>query len=117
MSRLDSVIRRLQAQRACLDRACEMSSNHNGVNNAHSCCVPADDHIFLGDLDHTLHQAIDTIGRDVVLVHSDVFTGYTDVDVWVATMMAECLPALMKPDCLILSDMDRVGNIGHSSMT
>ena len=87
MSRLDSAIRRLQAQRACLDTAAGMITGMPGVvlelglgNGrtfdhlrsrlperdiyvfdrqvaAHPDCIPRDDHLFLGDLAETLPRA------------------------------------------------------------
>ena len=80
MSRLDSAIRRLEAQRACLDRAAELLDGvpghvfELGLGNgrtydhlrerfpsreifvfemkisAHPSCIPDDDHLFLGDV-------------------------------------------------------------------
>ncbi len=93
MSRLDSFIRRLQAQRACLDWAAAKLQHlpghvlELGLGNgrtydhlrerlagrsifvfdrqvaAHPDCIPSDERLFLGDFGDTLPQAIARLGR------------------------------------------------------
>ena len=105
MSRLDSVIRRLQAQRSCIDRAVELVASVPGVvfelglgNGrtfdhlqerlpereifvfersiaAHPDCIPDGDHLFLGDLSTTLPAAVERFAGSVAFVHSDIGTG------------------------------------------
>lgn len=92
MSRLDSFIRRLEAQRACLGTAATLTAGLPGVvlefglgNGrtydhlreicagreiyvfdrqvaAHPDCIPPADHLFLGDFSTTLPQAIARLG-------------------------------------------------------
>src|SRR3954447_20948645 len=105
MSRLDSFIRRLEAQRACLDLAAELTRHLDGVAlelglgngrtydhlrsilperdiyvcerrvAAHPDCVPPPDRLILGDMRETLTAARDRFGDRVALVHFDVGTG------------------------------------------
>src|SRR5713101_3249826 len=105
MSRLDSFIRRLEAQRACLDRAAELIGGLDGVvlelglgNGrtydhlralfphreiyvcerrvaAHPDCVPPPERLILGDMRVTLTAARDRLGGRVALAHLDVGTG------------------------------------------
>ena len=105
MSRLDSFIRRLEAQRACLERAVAMVEGLDGpilelgLGNgrtydhlrqlcpareifvfdrqvaAHPDCIPDADHLLLGDIRETLPQAVARFGRTIALVHSDMGTG------------------------------------------
>jgi hypothetical protein len=104
VSRLDSFIRRLEAQRACLDRTAELIAGVEGVvlelglgNGrtydhlrelftdrdiyvcerrvaAHPDCVPPDDRLLLGDMFETLPAAQFLAGR-VALAHFDAGTG------------------------------------------
>src|SRR5438128_10675975 len=105
MSRLDSFIRRLEAQRACLDRAAELIRDIDGfvlelgLGNgrtydhlrslfpdrsiyvcerrvaAHPDCVPPPELLILGDMRETLAAARDRFGGRVALAHCDVRTG------------------------------------------
>jgi hypothetical protein len=104
VSRLDSFIRRLEAQRACLDRAAELIAGVDGVvlelglgNGrtydhlrelfpgrdvyvcerqvaAHPDCIPPADRLLLGDMFDTLPAARFLSGR-VALAHFDAGTG------------------------------------------
>ncbi len=105
MSRLDSFIRRLEAQRACLDRAAILIRDLDGavlelgLGNgrtydhlrelfprraiyvcerrvaAHPDCVPPHDRLLLGDMRETLPGAVATLGGRVALAHFDAGTG------------------------------------------
>src|SRR5689334_14758543 len=100
MSRLDSFIRRLTAQRACLDEAVRLTANlpgnvlELGLGNgrtydhlrcalrgrdiyvfdrrvaAHPDCIPSPDRLFLGDFLETLPSAARLLGTDTALVHA-----------------------------------------------
>ena len=134
MSRLDSVIRRLQAQRACIDRACEMIADRPGLvleiglgNGrtfdhlrdrlpdreihvferqvaAHPACIPEDRYLFLGDVLETLPRAVAALGRSAILVHSDISTPDPEINRRILDAMAETLPKLMLPGAILLSD-------------
>lgn len=105
MSRLDSFIRRLEAQRACLNHAAELIAGIDGIvlelglgNGrtydhlrelfpgrdiyvcerqvaAHPDCVPPADRLLLGDLRETLPAARGRFAGRVALAHLDVGTG------------------------------------------
>ncbi len=102
MSRLDSFIRRLEAQRACIDAAAEMIAALEGpvfelgLGNgrtydhlrerlegrevfvferqlaAHPACIPDPAHLFLGDIHETLPAAVARFEGRVALIHSDI---------------------------------------------
>lgn len=135
-SRLDSVIRRLTAQRECLNQAAGLVTGtpgcvlELGLGNgrtfdhlrglfpnrdifvferkvaAHPDCIPADDRLFLGDLTETLPEATARLGRTAALVHADIGSGHADVDEKLATILANLLPPLVKPGGLVISDQD-----------
>ena len=105
MSRLDSFIRRLEAQRACLNRAAELIAAIEGpvlelgLGNgrtydhlrelfpdrdvyvcerrvaAHPDCIPPAGRLLLGDMFETLPAAQAALGRSVALAHFDAGTG------------------------------------------
>lgn len=98
MSRLDSFIRRLEAQRACLGEAVRHTQELNGVvlelglgNGrtfdhlrelcpkreiyvfdrqvaAHPACIPSPDHLFLGEFVITLKRAIEQLGSSCAAI-------------------------------------------------
>ncbi len=136
MSRLDSVIRRLQAQRACLNRVAEMIRDlpgpvlELGLGNgrtydhlreilpdreifvferevaAHPDCVPPADHLLLGDIHETLPGAAARFGSSVALLHSDLGTGDAVQNGRIAAFMANHLPGLLRPGGVVISDQD-----------
>jgi hypothetical protein len=105
VSRLDSFIRRLEAQSACLGRAAELVQGIDGfvlelgLGNgrtydhlrelfpdrdiyvcerqvaAHPDCIPPDDRLLLGDMFETLPAASPWLGGKVALAHFDAGTG------------------------------------------
>jgi len=126
VSRLDSFIRRLQAQRACLNRAAELVRRVDGavlelgLGNgrtydhlrelfpdrniyvcerqvaAHPDCVPPADRLLLGDLRETLPQARSWLEGRVALAHLDVGTGDAAGN---KALAAELLPLVMPLLC------------------
>ncbi|MFQ6018019.1 MAG: class I SAM-dependent methyltransferase [Kiloniellaceae bacterium] len=136
MSRLDSVIRRLEAQRACLEQAVELVRDLPGpvfelgfgqgrtYDHLREICpgreifvfdrqVAADadygpdaDHLFLGDIRDTLPAAAARFGRSVPLVHSDIGTGDAARNARVAAFLATQLPGLLRPGGLVVADQD-----------
>jgi S-adenosylmethionine-dependent methyltransferase len=121
MSRLDSFIRRLEAQRACLNRAAELIRDLDGIvlelglgNGrtydhlrsllptrdiyvcerrvaAHPDCVPPPERLILGDMRETLMEARHSFGGRVALAHLDVGTGDAAGN---RALAAELLPLL-----------------------
>ena len=136
MSRLDSVIRRQQAQRACLNRAAELVRDLRGpvlelgLGNGrtydhlreilpereifvferevavHPICVPDDEHLLLGDIHQTLPAAVARFGRSVPLIHSDVGTGDAGLNGRIAAFLSTQLPQLLCPGGVVVSDQD-----------
>lgn len=136
MSRLDSVIRRLQAQRACLQQGVDLVRELEGpvlelgLGNgrtydhlreicsgceifvferkvaAHPDCIPDDDHLFLGDLSETLPQAVERFRGQIRLIHSDIGTGDQARNAEIARFIAGFLPDLLCPGGIIISDQD-----------
>lgn len=134
MSRLESAIRRLRAQRDCIDWAAGQITDvpghiiELGLGNgrtydhlrerlpsreifvfdrqiaAHPDCIPDRAHIFLGDVLDTLPAALARLGRHSVLAHSDIGTGDSGWNRRLAGEIAPLLAQLMLPGGLILSD-------------
>ena len=110
MSRLDSFIRRLEAQRACLGRAAELVRDLDGpilelgLGNgrtydhlrelfprrdiyvcerrvaAHPDCVPPSERLLLGDMFDTLPAVRSWLQGTVALAHFDAGTGDADAN-------------------------------------
>ncbi len=136
MSRLDSVIRRLEAQRACLNRVAEEIRDlpgpvlELGLGNGRTYdhlretlpdreifvferavaadpeCVPDAAHLLLGDIHETLPAAVARFGPSVALVHSDLGTGDAELNRRLAAFLAARLPGLLRPGGVVISDQD-----------
>lgn len=135
MSRLDSFIRRLEAQRLCLDTAVEQTAGIPGVvlelglgNGrtydhlreictgreiyvfdrqvaAHPDCVPAPDHLFLGDFTDTLPLARARLGASsAAFVHVDLGSGDEAASQALASSIAPRVAELMAPGARLVSD-------------
>jgi hypothetical protein len=134
MSRLESAIRRLEAQRDCInwsaDRIAGMPGHilELGLGNgrtwdhlretfpdreifvfdrriaAHPACIPDEAHIFLGDFLDTLPRALARLGRNAVLAHSDIGTGDSELNRKLAAKIAPLLASMMLPGGVVLSD-------------
>jgi hypothetical protein len=136
LSRLDSNIRRLQAQRDCLDLAAALVQAlpgpvfELGLGNgrtfdhlreilpereifvfernvaAHPECIPDPEHLLLGDIEKTLPAAAARFGERVVLLHSDIGTGDAARNARLAAFIATQLPALMRPGGVVVADQE-----------
>lgn len=134
MSRLESMIRRLASQRACLDRACEMVTALPGpvleiglgngrtydhlrerlpgreiivfdrVMAAHPDCVPPPEFLLLGELEETLPEIGRRIGPTAALAHADLGSGRVGQDRQIQELLARLLPPLMCLGGLVVSD-------------
>lgn len=134
MSRLDSFIRRLEAQRACLDRAARLIRGLEGpvlelgLGNgrtydhlrslfpdreifvcerqvaAHPDCVPPPERLILGDLRDTLPAARARLGGRVALAHFDVGTGDAPANLAIATALTPYIVALLCMGGVLVSD-------------
>lgn len=134
MSRLDSAIRRLQAQRACLDHVCRLIADlpgpvlEVGLGNgrtydhlrqtlpgrpiyafdrqvaAHPDCVPAAPFLLLGDFQATLPAARARIGALAALIHADIGTGDEAASRSLAETIAPALVVLLAEGGILASD-------------
>jgi hypothetical protein len=123
VSRLDSFIRRLEAQRVCLNHAVRLVHDLEGevlelgLGNgrtydhlrelfpdrriyvcerrvaAHPDCIPPAELLLLGDMRHTLRHAVKWLSNRVALAHLDHATG----DVTTSKVLADELAPLIAP--------------------
>jgi hypothetical protein len=134
MSRLDSFIRRLEAQRACLNRAAALISGIDGIvlelglgNGrtydhlrelfadrdiyvcerrvaAHPACVPPPEFLILGDLRETLPGLGSRFGGRVALAHFDAGTGDRTGNLALAAELTPVITALLGRGGVLVSD-------------
>ena len=134
MSRLDSAIRRLMAQRACLDCARELLAGtpgpvfELGLGNgrtydhlrenfpereifvfekkisAHPSCIPDEAHLFLGNVLEELPAVTERFRGSVALVHADIGSGVTEDNRRLAAQLSPILPPLLTAGALVVSD-------------
>ena len=134
MSRLDSVIRRLMAQRSCLDQAVKLVGPVPGVVvelglgngrtfdhlreimpereifvferqiNAHPASVPERRHLIIGDLRDTLPAAAGDFAGRVALLHSDIGSGNPQHDAEMTELLSRRVAPLLAPGALVVSD-------------
>lgn len=136
MSRLDSAIRRLAAQRDCLGMAAGLIGDipgpilELGLGNgrtydhlrtlfpgreifvfdrhvaAHPDCIPDDTHMIVGDVMQTLGSALDRIGARAAMVHSDIGSGDKAESRRRARTLTKLLGPLLVPGAIAVSDQD-----------
>jgi SAM-dependent methyltransferase len=134
MSRLDSFIRRIQAQRACLNRAAQLIKHvpgpvlELGLGNgrtydhlrelmperdiyvfdlqlaAHTDCVPPREFLILGDGRETLPMMWNKIPHSAALAHFDIGTGDVRENQRLAAELARLIAPLMRPNAVVVSD-------------
>ena len=134
MSRLDSFIRRLEAQRACLNQAAMLIAAlpgnvlEFGLGNgrtydhlretlrgrdiyvferkvaAHPDCIPPDDRLFLGDFLDTLPKAIAQLGQSTALANLDIGSGDEAASQRLARAMLPFVLQLLAPRGILISD-------------
>jgi hypothetical protein len=134
MSRLDSFIRRMQAQRDCLNflaasvRALPGPILELGLGNgrtydhlrglfpdrdiyvferavrAHPDCIPPDNRLFPGDIFDTLPQAAARLGATAALAHSDLGTGERAANAALGQRLGPALDRLIAPGGLVLAN-------------
>lgn len=134
MSRLDSFIRRLAAQRDCLAEAARLIAGvagpvvELGLGNgrtfdhlrellpgreifvfdrrvdAHPDCVPDSRHLIVGDFRETLPAAHSRIGARAALVHADIGTGDAAQTRRLAEFLGPALAPLLAPGAVVVGD-------------
>jgi hypothetical protein len=134
MSRLDSAIRRLAAQRDCLDRSVALVSGMAGPVlelglgngrtyshllercadreiwvferqlNPHPDCMPPADRLIMGDLRDTLPTAAALIGSPAALAHMDIGTGDPEASRALAAALAPLLVPLLASGAVLVHD-------------
>lgn len=134
MSRLDSFIRRVTAQRDCLNHAAELVEGKQGTIlelglgngrtydhlrklfdagdifvfdrhvKAHPDCIPDDDHMIVGDFVETLQQVHAKLPYKAKVAHCDIGSGDKAASVSMAEKLAEFLPDLLQEGAIIVSD-------------
>ncbi|HTO84184.1 MAG TPA: class I SAM-dependent methyltransferase [Methylomirabilota bacterium] len=134
MSRLDSFIRRMQAQRACLDHAAELIRDlpgpvlELGLGNgrtydhlcqrlpertifafdrqlaAHPASIPPPGHLLLGEIGDTLPAMYARIGATAALVHIDIGSGDAAANARLAAFISPQVERLVAPGGVVLSD-------------
>ena len=144
MNRLDSMIARLQTQRACLSAAVTLIGGAPGVVleiglgkgrsydflretlpereifafdrevHAPPDAVPDAAHMFLGEFAETLPAAARQLGQTAVLAHADFGTEEAEKDRPTAVLLADLLPPLLRANAVVLSDRDLPMAAGRS---
>ena len=134
MSRLDSFIRRLEAQRTCLNYAVRLVHDLEGdvlelgLGNgrtydhlrellpdrrihvcerrvaAHPDCVPPVELLLLGDMRHTLRAARSWLSDRVALAHLDHATGEVAASKALADELAPLIVPLLRLDGVLVSE-------------
>ncbi len=134
MSRLESFITRLKAQRNCLDAAAKLVADLEGpvlelgLGNGrtydhlrqlfpereiyvferdpapHPACLPDPRHLVVGNLEDTLPHAAERLPALAALVHSDIGSHDAARDERVARWLAGVLPTVTRPGAVIASD-------------
>jgi len=134
LSRLDTFIKRVTAQRDCLNEIARRLAGRRepvlelGLGNgrtydhlralfpaediyvfdrevaAHPACIPAPDHMLLGDFRETLGGALARIGRRAMLAHGDFGSADLARTAALAEWLGPALDALMAPGGYVVSD-------------
>lgn len=147
MSRLDSAIRRLQAQRACLEAAATRVRGRPGVvlelglGNGrsydhlrqlfpereifvfdrrlacHPDCRPDPDHLFLGEMPATLEEAVRRLGPAAVLIHMDIGSGDVTETERNVSAIETKLPGLLAAKAVVTGDQPLPGLVSTGRLT
>jgi S-adenosyl-L-methionine methyltransferase len=134
VSRLDSFIRRLEAQRACLDMAAELVGGLDGpalelgLGNgrtydhlrelcpdrqiyvcersvaAHPDCVPPPEFLLLGDMRDTLRAARDWLEGRIALAHLDPASGDVPASQALAAELVPLIVPLLRQGAVLVSE-------------
>jgi hypothetical protein len=140
VSRLDSFIRRLEAQRACLGRAAALIAGIDGVvlelglgNGrtydhlrelfpereiyvcerriaAHPDCIPPAERLLLGDMFDTLPEIRPVLGGRIVLAHFDAGTGDAAANRELAAGLRPLILPLLRPGGILVTQQPMDGS-------
>lgn len=136
MSRLESFILRLKAQRNCLNAAAELIAGLEGpvlelgLGNGrtydhlralfpdreifvferqpapHPDCLPDPAHLIVGELEATLPGAASLLPAPAALIHSDIGSHDAARDARLAGWLATVLPGLTRAGAIVAADRD-----------
>jgi hypothetical protein len=134
MSRLDSFIARMQAQRDCLNFLKPAVDKLGGpifevgLGNgrtydhlrdlfpgrhiyvferqvaAHPDCIPPDDRLFLGEARQSISRAAEKLGAVAALIHTDLGTGDHAANTAMGQWLGPALDRLAAPGCYVLAN-------------
>ena len=134
MSRLDSFIARMQAQRDCLnflksavdglpgpifEVGLGNGRTYDHLRNlfpgreiyvferkiaAHPDCVPPDDHLFLGEARDSIPRAAQKLGSKAALIHTDLGTGDHEANMAMGKWLGPALDLLAAPGGYVLAN-------------
>ncbi|SLN17857.1 class I SAM-dependent methyltransferase [Oceanibacterium hippocampi] len=134
MSRLESFIRRVTAQRDCLNRAVALADGLEGVvlelglgNGrtydhlrevagpreifvferrvaAHPDCIPDDDHLFTGDFRESFPRAEARLAGRAALVHGDFGSGDRQATAALARWIGPAMLPFLAPGAIVVTD-------------
>ncbi|WP_137391725.1 class I SAM-dependent methyltransferase [Rhodoligotrophos defluvii] len=134
MSRLDSFINRVIAQRECLNAACAEIAGREGVvfelglgngrtfdhlrerlpgreifvfersPAAHPKSMPDEAHLIIGDVTKTLPAAVERFAGRVVLLHSDLGSADLEENARLARFLSGTIPPLLAEGAIVLCD-------------
>lgn len=146
MSRLDSAIRRLKAQKSALEDAAGRIAGVEGpllefgLGNgrtydhlrkilpgrrivvfdrqvaAHPDCIPPDEDLYLGDLFETLPRAVQELGPTAALAHLDIGTGDKVQSMALVARAAPLIAGLLTHGAVVVSDQPIEGVPGLSPL-
>jgi hypothetical protein len=134
LSRLDAFIKRVTAQRDCLNEIARRLAGRPGpilelgLGNgrtydhlrslfpdheifvfdreiaAHPACIPPADHVLLGDFRDTLATAQARIGQRAILAHGDFGSADPERTAALAAFLGPALDPLLEPGAFVVSD-------------
>ncbi len=134
MSKLDSFIRRMTAQRDCLNHAARLLARAPGPvfelglgngrtydhlrglfpdgeicvfdrrNEAFESCAPPEDRFVAGEVADTLSGALEKFGNKVALAHNDLGSSQQTATLEIAAEVARLLAPLMAPGGVVVSN-------------
>jgi hypothetical protein len=134
MSRLDSFIARMQAQRDCLNHLKPLVEHlpgpilEVGLGNgrtydhlrqlfpgrdiyvferivaAHPDCIPPDDRLFLGEVRDAIPRALHRLGGRAALIHTDLGTGDHAANMAMGEWLGPALDTLAAPGAWVLAN-------------